>query len=126
MVIHCGMPKTVEAYYQQTGRAGRDGLPAKCVMLFSRADAARQRRRVNLAKHGGCPSVPYSSGAVAGHKVELARHGLICIFAKFAVNMFCPLWVYPPCPNSSPFAVYVRYSRPQLAPMGSLCHLRGV
>ncbi|CAN0384438.1 unnamed protein product [Ectocarpus sp. 12 AP-2014] len=45
VVIHCGLPKTVEAYYQQTGRAGRDGLPAKCVLLFSRADAIRQRRR---------------------------------------------------------------------------------
>ena len=46
VVIHCGMPKTVEAYYQQTGRAGRDGLPAKCILLFSRADGVRQRRRV--------------------------------------------------------------------------------
>ncbi|CAN0552976.1 unnamed protein product, partial [Ectocarpus sp. 8 AP-2014] len=45
VVIHCGLPKTVEAYYQQTGRAGRDGLPAKCVLLFSRADAIRQRRQ---------------------------------------------------------------------------------
>lgn len=43
-VIHSGLPKTVEAYYQQTGRAGRDGLPSKCVLLFSRGDAVRQRR----------------------------------------------------------------------------------
>lgn len=44
LVIHSGIPKTVESYYQQTGRAGRDGLPAKCVLLFSRADAVKQKR----------------------------------------------------------------------------------
>lgn len=49
LVVHCGMPKTVESYYQQTGRAGRDGLPATCVLLFSRGDAAKQRRSVALA-----------------------------------------------------------------------------
>jgi superfamily II DNA helicase RecQ len=41
MVIHFGMTKSVEGYYQQTGRAGRDGLPAKCVLLFSRQDVVR-------------------------------------------------------------------------------------
>ncbi|CAM9540649.1 unnamed protein product, partial [Phaeothamnion confervicola] len=38
LVVHYGMPKTVESYYQQTGRAGRDGLPARCLLLFSRQD----------------------------------------------------------------------------------------
>ena len=39
-VVHAQMPGTVEAYYQEAGRAGRDGLPAKCVLLHSPGDVA--------------------------------------------------------------------------------------
>ena len=47
LIVHFDLPKTLEGYYQETGRAGRDGLPSDCVLFYSHDDVPTLERFIN-------------------------------------------------------------------------------
>lgn len=49
-VAHLSLPKNIEAYYQETGRAGRDGMPAHALLLYGLSDIALQSRFIDTAQ----------------------------------------------------------------------------
>jgi ATP-dependent DNA helicase RecQ len=73
LIVHFQAPGSLEAYYQEAGRAGRDGDPATCVMLFGAGDMVTQRR-LQTGKSGGAET--RSEDALAA--VERYAHTAKC------------------------------------------------
>src|SRR4249920_160731 len=78
-VIHAAMPKSIEHYQQETGRAGRDGLEAECVLLYSAADVLRWESLIE------------KSAADASARVEViaAARELLEHMRRFCTGIHC-------------------------------------
>ena len=91
-VVHAELPGSVEAYYQEVGRAGRDGLPARCTLLFAPADVRTQE----FFLAGANPSAKLIRDAwrllgagMAGEEIErsLGQDGAAGLAAATAVRL---------------------------------------
>ena len=60
-VAHLDLPRSIEGYYQETGRAGRDGLPARAWMAWSAQDVVQQRRMIDAGEGNGEADMDYET-----------------------------------------------------------------
>jgi ATP-dependent DNA helicase RecQ len=78
-VIHAAMPKSIEHYQQETGRAGRDGLEADCVLLYSAADVLRWESLIEKSAGDAkaAPEIVAASRQLLEHMRRLCT-GVVC------------------------------------------------
>ncbi|MET0584477.1 MAG: DNA helicase RecQ [Candidatus Binatia bacterium] len=96
-VIHAAMPKSIEHYQQETGRAGRDGLEAECVLLYSAADVLRWESLIEKSAGDAeaAPEIIAASRELLDHVRRLCS-GVHCRHGKLS-EYFGQEYLKPSC-----------------------------
>ena len=96
-VIHAAMPKSIEHYQQETGRAGRDGLEAECVLLYSAADVLRWESLIEKSAGDAeaAPEIIAASRELLDHMRRLCS-GVHCRHRKLS-EYFGQAYLKPNC-----------------------------
>jgi ATP-dependent DNA helicase RecQ len=88
-VVHCDLPKNIESYYQETGRAGRDGLPSEALLFYSWADIKKLKDFANIEGNVKQSEIMLKKLEVMGNFGELRtcrRQFLLNYFSEEASN----------------------------------------
>ncbi len=96
-ILHTAMPKSIEHYQQETGRAGRDGLEAECVLLYSGADVVLWKSMIDRGGEEIDPDPRYREAAVR-HLNDIDRYcaGTVCRH-RALVEYFGQPYAKPSC-----------------------------
>ena len=106
LVIHFEMPDSIEAYYQEAGRAGRDGKRAYAVLLHSKADSGKLKRRINET----FPAIDFIRRVYdhLAYYYEMAMGDGEGVTSEFDLERFCRTFRFFPVPVVSALNLLTR------------------